>query len=295
MVVAARAMVDHARSPLSAKLALVSGVMGRRTELQAQRRAIGLSQEALAHKIGVSVNSVRGWEAGTQAPYLKHRTPLAHHLGLSLGQLNRLLDPEAPISLNGDSLAVTAEWLSIFVRAEQNARTAKIFEAINMPGLLQTRAYATALEYTTHRTVTDTDVERWVEMRLARAAVLDRAAEPLQLEVRIPRPVLTDVVGSADVMVEQLDHLATMAERPNVDLRILAGQRMVSAPGSFTLLRTLPGADLVCLEWLRGFAYHEDPTVVQDFADLFDAISDVAMSPFESLNLIRKTREDHRR
>jgi hypothetical protein len=150
------------------------------------------------------------------------------------------------------------------------------------------------LERTYHRPASDSEIEQRVRIRLARAGVLDR----LDIAVRIPRNLLTDIVGSSEIMVDQLDHLATMAERPNIDLRLLASEtRSVSAPGSFTLLATAgaPGYDLVCLEWLRGFTYHEDPIVVQDFADLFDRLTDAALSSFESMNLIRKLREDHRR
>jgi hypothetical protein len=68
-------------------------------------------------------------------------------------QLNRLIDPTRPLNLNGDvlngaPLGGVSEWLTVYVKAEQGAREAGVFEAISMPALLQSRAYALALERT---------------------------------------------------------------------------------------------------------------------------------------------------
>jgi transcriptional regulator with XRE-family HTH domain len=271
-----------------------------RPELQAQRRAAGLSQEALAHKIGVSANSVRGWESGLQSPRLRFREPLARQLGVSLGQLSRLLDPDAPISLNGDALQGSDSlfgWLSIFVKAEQASARAWVFEAANMPALAQTAPYALALERTYHRPSTDAEAEQRAELRLARAGVLNRQPDPLELSLIIPWYILHQVAGDATVMAGQLDHLTALAERPNVDLRILPrGQTKVSVPGTFTVLQTAgaSGPDLAAEDGLRGFRYHDEPSAVADFVNLFERIIGAALPAMASTALIAETRKDYR-
>jgi transcriptional regulator with XRE-family HTH domain len=267
--------------------------------------AAGWSQESLAQEIGTSTGAVRAWESGIRFPLPRNMEPLARALGLTVPQLNRVLDPAAPISLNGDALQpggalhAVAEWLSMFVKAEQGAREARIFEAITMPALLQTRRYATWVEQVAHRPVTGNEVSQLVEMRLARQAVLDRRPEPIRLAVVMPESVLHEVAGSTEVMVEQLDHVIELAQRPHLDIRVVAagGGRLLCAPGSFTVLTTAgaPSPDLACSSDVTGFRYHENPQVVHDFTDLFDHLANLALSPFESHSLIKNIREDHRR
>lgn len=56
------------------------------------RRAVGLSQEALAEAVGVSPKSVGRWERGEAAPYDRQRPALAQALQVDLGTLDVILD-----------------------------------------------------------------------------------------------------------------------------------------------------------------------------------------------------------
>lgn len=67
-----------------------------------RRKAVGLSQQALADRLEVDVTSVRHWEAGRHPPLPRFRPDLARHLQVSLDELDRLLkadttdEPETP-------------------------------------------------------------------------------------------------------------------------------------------------------------------------------------------------------
>lgn len=58
-------------------------------KIQARRKALGLSQEELAQRMGVSRQSVTKWETGLSAPDLDRLVELADTLGVSLDYLLR--------------------------------------------------------------------------------------------------------------------------------------------------------------------------------------------------------------
>ena len=65
----------------------------RRHRLAARRRALGLTQEALAERVGVDASTVRRWESGYIAggPHPSIRRKLAEHLRISAWELEDLL------------------------------------------------------------------------------------------------------------------------------------------------------------------------------------------------------------
>src|SRR5882724_5667740 len=65
----------------------------RRHRLAARRRALGLTQEALAERVGVDASTVRRWESGYIAggPHPSIRRKLAEHLRVSAWELEDLL------------------------------------------------------------------------------------------------------------------------------------------------------------------------------------------------------------
>jgi transcriptional regulator with XRE-family HTH domain len=71
----------------------------RRDDLAQRRRSRGLSQEALAAKVGVDPKTVRRWESGEtrSGPQPWHRTTLAHCLDVDPAQLDVLLSPTAKL------------------------------------------------------------------------------------------------------------------------------------------------------------------------------------------------------
>lgn len=64
---------------------------GRRDALVSARRAAGLSQEELAHRLGVDRATVQRWERGTTAPQPQHRRELAGALDVTVDEVGRLL------------------------------------------------------------------------------------------------------------------------------------------------------------------------------------------------------------
>lgn len=72
---------------------------GRRDRLARRRYEMGITQEGLAHEIGVQPSTVGRWERGVTKPSLWAREPLCRALDVSRAELDALLgeaDPAEP-------------------------------------------------------------------------------------------------------------------------------------------------------------------------------------------------------
>ncbi len=78
----------------------------KRHRLVKRRKAVGLTQEALAERLGVDSKTVRRWESGetVDGPQPRLRPKLAHYLQVSGEQLDELLDEDPDLSDHGGSL-----------------------------------------------------------------------------------------------------------------------------------------------------------------------------------------------
>ncbi len=103
-------------------------------------------------------------------------------------------------------------------------------------------------------------------------------------------------------MAEQIDHLGTMAKRPNVDIQILPtaiGAHSAGSGGHFVLLgrddesAPLASMAVVYLELHRKGIYLDSPTDVADYKITFDYLRrDAADSP-RTMSLMADARQEH--
>ncbi|CAM5467817.1 helix-turn-helix transcriptional regulator [Streptomyces hirsutus] len=174
-------------------------------------------------------------------------------------------------------------------------RTIRTFEIQYVPGLLQTAAYTRAVVERGLPNAPAGEVQRRIELRMRRAELLTRDGAP-QLWAVIDESVLLRVLGSAEVMREQLAHLMRMAERPNVTLQIVPlSVTNASAPAiPVTYLRFggLDLPDVVYLEHIRSANFLEDLDETEEYRIALDRLADEALRPRESLHLLRATMRD---
>ena len=76
---------------------------GRRARLARARKAAGLTQEDLAHRVGVDRSTVGRWEAGETDPQPWVRRKLAKHLGVTPAHLDGLLREEPAAQAEDDA------------------------------------------------------------------------------------------------------------------------------------------------------------------------------------------------
>ena len=267
-----------------------------RPQLAAHRKALGYSQESLAHVIEATTSAIARWERGANLPLARFRRPLAEALELGLPELERMLGGDGVAS--APSGHEVPAGLDHYASLEQGAARLQTFEPITLPGLLQTAAYAEAVMRTNWISLSDAVIRERVEARLARQAVLDRQPEPLELCCVIAESVLHRVTGGSETMAAQLGHLLAMTHRSTLQLQVFPSDGSalhMAAFGSFDLFSSKSAAlpYMVCTEDLTGFNYLDRPAAIEAHARLFDHLTTEALSSEKSADLINTTMETY--
>jgi transcriptional regulator with XRE-family HTH domain len=264
-----------------------------RRELAAKRLQAGYSQARFADAIGASMNAVRAWEQGWSMPMPRYRQPIAAALGVSLAETDRLLDGRPPVVCGHDVPAWMSHYESLVQAAGGLAEAGKS----HVPPLLQTKAYAAAIERCGPLQLTEQQIIERVDLRLARQSVLFRPRDPLKVTSLVTEHVLRSIVGDPEVMIEQLDHLVGLSERPNIGVRVLpADGSDACALGGFELL-TRPGESRPFMAvdvGADGPRYVELPESIERFIAIFDYLDTVALSPADTFLHIQDIKESHR-
>ena len=181
---------------------------------------------------------------------------------------------------------VIAEGFEVYIGLEEAARAMATYENELIPGLLQTAAYTRALLKSARPDASDTEIERRVQLRMARQALLTRKDSPLQLDVVISESVLWRRVGGAEVTVEQLAHLQCMCDLPNVRIQLVptdSGYHDGMDSGPFVLLEFADTAQVelweppvVYVEAFTGPVYLDKDHEIERYRKAFANIESVA-------------------
>jgi transcriptional regulator with XRE-family HTH domain len=192
---------------------------------------------------------------------------------------------------------LTEEHLA-FIGLEAEATSVLQWQINVIPGLLQTAEYARDifLGYQVVSRSAPAIIERRVQTRMIRQQVLTRD-KPLDLTVILDESVLRRQRGDRAMMCAQLQHLAEVAKRPNVKLRILplAGPKGL-ALDSFQILKfgeahETPLHDVVSAESLINYLYVEGETGTYEFVLAFEHLAQESLEPEESRELVLRIAE----
>lgn len=107
-----------------------------------------------------------------------------------------------------------------YISFEAEGRGVRNYESSFVPGLLQTEDYARAVIRGVLPTATAKEVDQRVRARIERQHVFTKE-RPLELWAILDEAALRRLVGAADVMTAQLEHLLAMTELPNVTLQAI--------------------------------------------------------------------------
>ncbi|MEU0482951.1 DUF5753 domain-containing protein [Streptosporangium sp. NPDC006013] len=153
---------------------------------------------------------------------------------------------------------------------------------------LQTRGYALAVIAAGDADLPGEQIERWVDFRMDRQRVLDAESAP-SIEIVLDEAVLHRMIGGPKVMRAQLEHLAKSMSRPNVTVRVLpfAAGAHASPEGAFTIFdMPEPYSDASYVE-TRGGAVYTEAEGAEIFARAYDSLRSTALTPDESVTVIR--------
>ncbi len=190
------------------------------------------------------------------------------------------------------------EWLDLMLSMEAGAAQIESYDAMIVPGLGQTPAYARQVITIGEPDLPEPDVTSRVNLRMARQDVLTRQPNPPAVLSILDESVLDRLPGDDPaVMVEQLQQLLKLTELPTVTFRIQSKRRVTAGmEGTFTVV-TFP-AELIddpgvaYTETRVDAEYHEDPVKVRRYRDTLARIKASAYSPEESRTvLVRRIEE----
>jgi len=162
-----------------------------------------------------------------------------------------------------------------YVGLELEASLIRTYEALVVPGLLQTESYARAITRG-HGVTDDEDVERRVEARMARKQILATPSGP-RIWAIIDEAALRKI--PVDIRDEQVRYLLEV-QRPDLRVQVLpdaAGLHPATA-GSFAILDFADDPPVVYREDVMAQLFYEDPVEVKHCEVVYDHAQAAALS-----------------
>ncbi|MGY6022001.1 helix-turn-helix domain-containing protein [Streptomyces spinosirectus] len=283
----------HRTEPAPTLLKMLVGV-----QLAGIREDAGLAQEQAARAVGFSPAKLSRIEAG------KGRRPPTESDVRSLLEFYKTEDYETSVLLQllrraGEpgwwqrfDKRLIPEWFDRLVGLQEAANSIRTFEIQYVPGLLQTPAYTRAVVERGLPSAPEREVGRRVELRTKRGQLLQRADAP-QLWAIVDESVLLRVLGSREIMREQLEHLIAMAQLPHVTVQVVpldvTDASAPAIPVTYLRFGGLDLPDVVYLEHMRSATFLEDRDETEQYRVALDQLADDALSPRDSLTLLRET------
>lgn len=183
-----------------------------------------------------------------------------------------------------------ADYLSL----ERDAQAIRTYQVALIPGLLQTRDYASAM--TKQSVVVDSgNVDQIVDVRMSRQDRLTEQEKPLDYFAIVDEAVVRRQVGGLNVMRAQLDHLLDAMKLGNVQLRVLpfsAGAH-AAMEGPFSLMEfPEPHPTVVYVEnTTRGLASDEESDV-QPYSMVWGSLNATALDTDETAEFLAQVRDE---
>ena len=180
-------------------------------------------------------------------------------------------------------------WFQSYLGLEASASLIRTYEVQFVPGLLQSRDYARAVVLLGHGRASLEEVERRVNLRLARQELLTRERAP-SLWAVVDESVLRRPIGGLDVMRGQLEALIEATKLPNVRLQVVPFHvgGHAAAGGAFSILRfpddELP--DVVYVEQLTSAIYLEKREDVEQYVAAMESLCVDAEQPGRTVELL---------
>ncbi|QFQ98313.1 transcriptional regulator [Streptomyces phaeolivaceus] len=254
-------------------------------ELRHAREKAGLSQEELGQRLFVSGSFVGQLEAAVR----RMQPEIARLIDVAL-------DTDDFFSRNCLAMAKSRypEHFAAAAEAEADATAIREYAPTLIPGLVQTPAYARAVNRGFAPTAPEATIDEWVDGRVARTRLLDDPTKPL-LWVVLDEAALRRETGGRAVMAEALNHVADLARRNRVIMQVLpfsAGAH-TAMEGALKLMDFDEAPPLVYFEGVRVGRLEDDPALVAQLKLTFELLAAAALPPEKSLALVDKLAQDY--
>lgn len=268
---------EHTRDPLIRAFGAV---------LRSYREAAGLSRHQVAEALGCTDGWIEKMETGTK-PSLASAIDLDTFFEIPQKIFQEMAQE---IERAGIRIAPPPPGFQRYAELESRAALIQKFEALAVTGLLQTPDYAREVLKTVQRQ--PETIEQFLTARIQRQEILTRET-PAQLFVTQDERSLRTMLGSREVMQEQLKHLLETAQRGNVTLQVVPASTggYAGIEGSLTLLDFDGAPNVAYVEAQGQGQVIETPARVVDCAVRYRLINSYALPLDESLRLIESILE----
>ncbi|ROO88748.1 helix-turn-helix protein [Actinocorallia herbida] len=186
---------------------------------------------------------------------------------------------------------------STYIGLETEANVLLSYQQQLVAGIVQTERYARAVIRAARPDDDAASIERRVELRMDRQRVL-AGDDPLRPWIILDEGAVRRMVGGPDVMAEQLDWLAEVADRPGIHVQVMpysAGEHAAMASSFVVLAFNDPDPDVVYIDAGTSALFVEEPAEVGTYRLTFDHLRASALSPIESTRLLRALAKEMRK
>jgi transcriptional regulator with XRE-family HTH domain len=260
-------------------------------ELRQLRDAAGLTIEEVAQRLEVSPAKISRIETGRVSVRPRDVSDLLDQYEIYGTHRDNLLTLTREARQQGwwhSYSDVLSEGTDIWVGLEAEAEEIRLYEVQLVPGLLQTSEYAGTVLRAHYRSEPPGQIERRVELRMARQQlVIEQNTTPIWAV--LDEAVLRRHIGPPELMQSQYRQLLELSEKNNITIQILPLVAGVysGVPGAFTIMRLPhPDPEVVVIEYRGGNLYIERSEDVTAHAHVFDRIRATAKGPEESTSYI---------
>ncbi|MFF3490955.1 Scr1 family TA system antitoxin-like transcriptional regulator [Streptomyces sp. NPDC002795] len=254
-------------------------------ELRRRREAAGLTQEELSMRAVMSRTHIAHIEGGRRRPSLEDARRLDKVLATG-GVFERFLPTQGE--------GAVAEHFAEALRLEEQATTIRVYGPKLVPGILQTRTYASEVLASGFPPKTPEERDKLLVTRLNRARILDDFESPVVWTL-LDEAVLRRPVGGPAVMCEQLCHIADLGASHRIRVHVIpfsvGYHALMEGFVSLMWFGDLP--PIAYVEGLKTGRVLEVPSVVRQCQLAYDHAMGDALSHRESLVLIRSIAEDY--
>lgn len=264
------------------------------SDLRRLREQRSLRLEEVAAQLGVAPSTLSRIETGKTPTRTSYLALMLDLYGVQDADLRRsLMDLAREGQRKGwwvGSDDLLPAGMGNYLGLEGEASDIRAFQSEVIHGLVRTPDYAKAVIAARRPGLERGQAERLARVAVRRQDVL-HGGDPIRLRLVLDESVLLRAVAGPDVMRAQLEYLIEVGSGPHVTIQVLrlGCQIRRLPPSSFGILSFAEpdDADVVCATGIRGQVLLEQRAAeVQAVRQIFDAVSELALLPEESAQLI---------
>jgi transcriptional regulator with XRE-family HTH domain len=263
-------------------------------ELRRLRDQAQLTIEDVAEKLSCSSSKISRIETGHVGVSPRDARELLKLYGVSPDQTEALVQLAKEARKKGWWHAYGEVFTGAFVGLEAEASSLRAYQALLVPGLLQTEPYMRAVIRAARPDATPAQIDKRARGRLARQRLLLDPEAPRYWAV-MDEAVLHRPVGGRVAMRAQLEWLIDRAALPNVTIQVLpfAAGAHAGMDGPFLILGFPEqiDPDVVYVDTTTAGIYLEDPAEILRYTLMFDHLRAAALGPDASLARIAQIAE----